>query len=232
MIFSLHIKNIWVINISNNIKKGTEFLDMLHKQQIKVICFMDEDDIRIKRTRASLFKALIDLLNAKDISSITIKEICNVAMVNRTTFYRHYENKMDLLERGISQFIDSIIENITPASVSEDPIRVRLVSLFLNLSKKSSLLKRLLGPNIPMTVFYHMQVQIEKYMLKERILPISKGTFSTNKAAMFSSMTTSVLIGIIRYWLTEAPESDPLDLAKFYYDYILSAFDKVMIESG
>lgn len=46
-------------------------------------------------------QALIELLNKKDYEFITIKEICDKAGVNRSTFYLHYETIDDLLEECI-----------------------------------------------------------------------------------------------------------------------------------
>lgn len=49
-------------------------------------------------------EALITLLEKKDFAFITIKEICEEAGVNRSTFYLHYENTSDLL-REATQYI-------------------------------------------------------------------------------------------------------------------------------
>lgn len=49
-----------------------------------------------------LMNALIYLLENKDIEYITIKEICNKAGVNRSTFYLHYENINDLVEETMN----------------------------------------------------------------------------------------------------------------------------------
>lgn len=46
-------------------------------------------------------EALISLLEKKDFEFITIKEICALAGVNRSTFYLHYENTRDLLDESI-----------------------------------------------------------------------------------------------------------------------------------
>lgn len=44
-----------------------------------------------------MIEALIKLLETKDIEYITIKDICLIARVNRSTFYLHYESPNDLL---------------------------------------------------------------------------------------------------------------------------------------
>ena len=51
-------------------------------------------------------EALITLLEKKDFEYITIKEICDTAGVNRSTFYLHYENTTDLLKETTRYIID------------------------------------------------------------------------------------------------------------------------------
>ena len=46
-------------------------------------------------------EALLILLQKKDFEFITIKEICEKAGVNRSTFYLHYENTKDLLQECV-----------------------------------------------------------------------------------------------------------------------------------
>lgn len=59
---------------------------------------------------ASLFdEALIFLLEQKDIEYITVKEICEKAGVNRSTFYLHYESIDDLLDEALKYTVDKLI---------------------------------------------------------------------------------------------------------------------------
>lgn len=51
-------------------------------------------------------EALITLLEKKEFEFITIKEICNTAGVNRSTFYLHYENTSDLLKETAGYILD------------------------------------------------------------------------------------------------------------------------------
>jgi AcrR family transcriptional regulator len=50
-------------------------------------------------------RALLELLEQKDFEYITIKEICALAGVNRSTFYLHYENTRDLLTEATEQML-------------------------------------------------------------------------------------------------------------------------------
>ena len=54
-------------------------------------------DLRIIKTNKVLFEALITLMEQKDFEKIKISDICDQALINRSTFYAHYEDKYDLL---------------------------------------------------------------------------------------------------------------------------------------
>jgi AcrR family transcriptional regulator len=60
-------------------------------------------DLRVRRTHKLLWEALMTLMTEREFETITVKEICDCAMVHRTTFYKHYEDKYDLITRGMQQ---------------------------------------------------------------------------------------------------------------------------------
>lgn len=66
-------------------------------------------DRRKKYTRMVLKDSLMTLLKKKPLSSITVKEICVKADINRSTFYAHYKDVFDLME----QIEEEIIEDLT-----------------------------------------------------------------------------------------------------------------------
>lgn len=59
---------------------------------------MNKNESKYFNTAVRMDEALISLLEKKDFEYITIKEICETAGVNRSTFYLHYENTSDLLK--------------------------------------------------------------------------------------------------------------------------------------
>ncbi|BDF33384.1 TetR family transcriptional regulator [Lachnospiraceae bacterium] len=60
---------------------------------------MSRNDYRVKVTRMLIRKAFTALLGEKPIQSITVKELCLKAGINRGTFYAHYTDIYDLLEK-------------------------------------------------------------------------------------------------------------------------------------
>ena len=62
---------------------------------------MNKNESKYFNTAKKMNDALIALLENKEYEYITIKEICHIANVNRSTFYLHYSNMNDLLEETI-----------------------------------------------------------------------------------------------------------------------------------
>lgn len=70
---------------------------------------MNKNESKYFNTAVKMDKALITLLEKKDFEYISIKEICEVAGVNRSTFYLHYENTVDLLNETTKYILDSFL---------------------------------------------------------------------------------------------------------------------------
>ncbi len=58
-----------------------------------------DNDLRVRRTRKLLCSAFIDLVVEVGFNAITVQLLAERAMVNRATFYRHYQDKFDLAEK-------------------------------------------------------------------------------------------------------------------------------------
>ena len=67
---------------------------------------MNKNESKYFNTATKMDEALITLLEKKDFEYISIKEICDTAGVNRSTFYLHYENTSDLLKETTRYIID------------------------------------------------------------------------------------------------------------------------------
>lgn len=66
-------------------------------------------DLRVRRTHKLLWDALMAELAERPFEEITVKDICERAMVHRTTFYKHYEDKYALLKQGMRQMYDALV---------------------------------------------------------------------------------------------------------------------------
>jgi AcrR family transcriptional regulator len=63
----------------------------------------ESKDLRVRRTRKLLQQAFIELTVEKGFAALAVRDITERAMVNRSTFYRHYLDKYDLLEQYMAE---------------------------------------------------------------------------------------------------------------------------------
>ena len=70
---------------------------------------MNKNESKYFNTAIKMDEALISLLEKKDFEYITIKEICDTAGVNRSTFYLHYDNTSDLLKEATQHILDRFV---------------------------------------------------------------------------------------------------------------------------
>lgn len=81
-------------------------------------------DRRNRKTEAAFTSALIYYLDKKDLNRITVKELCEYADMNRGTFYLHYLDIYDLMERTEQDMIDAVFR------VPSDNLRTAEESVF------------------------------------------------------------------------------------------------------
>lgn len=71
---------------------------------------MSKSESKYFNTAMKMDEAFMEILEQKDFEYISVKEICERAGVNRSTFYLHYETVNDLLEESISHMNEKFLE--------------------------------------------------------------------------------------------------------------------------
>ena len=69
-------------------------------------------DLRIVKTKKILFDTLLKLMKQKSFDKIKISDICDEALINRSTFYAHFEDKYSLLESMINDLKQDLIKEL------------------------------------------------------------------------------------------------------------------------
>lgn len=72
---------------------------------------MDKLDLRVQKTYKSLIDSFEGLLREKEFEKISVKEICDAAVIRRPTFYKHFLDKYDFLSFFIKHKMGIIFEN-------------------------------------------------------------------------------------------------------------------------
>lgn len=69
-------------------------------------------DLRIEKTERGIKNAFIELRSKKALEKITVKELCESARINKSTFYAHYKDIYDLSDAMEAEVVESIAKSI------------------------------------------------------------------------------------------------------------------------
>ena len=107
-------------------------------------------DRRVKYTKKLLTDSLVGLLQHRHISSITVKELCELADINRSTFYTHYRDAADLLNQIEAEVYENMKRHVEKQGYKEEalPVSQQMLTSILEYAKgNAELFKALLSEN-------------------------------------------------------------------------------------
>lgn len=82
---------------------------------------MKSKDLRVEKTEKALLDALFETLRTKEFNQITVQDLCDKALVRRSTFYRRFDDKYDLLKLLIRKLIFRVREKHFSTLNPENP---------------------------------------------------------------------------------------------------------------
>ncbi len=168
-------------------------------------------DLRVRYTRKVIQEAFQKLLTEKPLARITVKEVCDLAGINRGTFYKHYLDCYDLMEKlqdeAVANF-ESLLETIEASGIQNV-----IISILEALRGKSSVY-----------LFYTSQGQSDGFLHKlvgccyrcmEKQITGLPGMEADTKNRRFNySFLVSGCCGIIEYWMHTGMREPPEEIAK------------------
>lgn len=128
---------------------------------------MNEQDIRVIKSKKAIRDALFFILDTKPINKITIKEVAEAAGVNRKTFYAHYAGIEDIVNEVENELVQSIKSYLQSCFIEEyglSPIHfVRLINTIYTSNPKFC-------ENLVSLHNYHFLAGKIKTMFKEELI--------------------------------------------------------------
>lgn len=71
-----------------------------------------KEDLRVIKTKKIIYETLLELLKEKTFEEIKVSDICEKAMINRSTFYAHYSDKYELFASFIKDLKDQLAQEL------------------------------------------------------------------------------------------------------------------------
>lgn len=167
-------------------------------------------DLRQRKTRALLVKALAELMEERPFSELSVVDICSRAMVHRTTFYAHFNDKRELLSYLLSQLEQECVETCLPKEEMTSP-----KDYFLTAAKNT--LEFFQNRRSLYLACLNSGMEAEVHVLSDRAvqelcLQLSRPAFRDAAPEVDPQIAARFYIGavlaLIRWWLTsDAPVS-------------------------
>jgi len=177
----------------------------------------EQADLRVRRTHKLLWEALMALLSERALEEITVKEICERAMVHRTTFYKHYEDKYALLEQGMHQMYDALLAevNAPPSAFSMDDPPPYFIRLFVHVAEHQQFYKLMLcGEGVG-----RFQKLVKDYVAEIAETKLHAFTPANQKPAVPLAMHVQSLAGAVlstlAWWLENGMPLSPRQMAQY-----------------
>ncbi|QJD82071.1 TetR/AcrR family transcriptional regulator [Cohnella herbarum] len=130
---------------------------------------MNENDLRVVKTKQALHQALLALLKTRTLESISVSTLCREAGINRGTFYLHYKDIGNLFDEHLHHLLqdleDSYIEPYRHVSrlISShlDPSTIRI---FHHVKKYQPFYEIVFDKKSPLSYYYSLFVKIKSLM--------------------------------------------------------------------
>ncbi|WP_018391873.1 TetR/AcrR family transcriptional regulator [Bacillus sp. 37MA] len=183
----------------------------------------DYTDPRILRTRLLIKEAFVDLLQEMDIEKMSVSRIAERATISRVTFYLHYRDIPDMLDKMADDMIEDIQGAINSQPVnegsSEDTDWLMLERLLEHIAKHANFYKVTLGSR-KAPIFTERLLNMLTEIITVRLEYLGRNSFSY-KAGIQKDIAiwhgSSSLIGTIVSWLRNDMPYTPHFLAKQFY---------------
>ena len=180
-----------------------------------------KEDRRVRRTKKLLTQALTQLLQEKQINEITVKELTDLADMNRGTFYLYYKDMFDMLEKiedGMFEALDAIISLHEHDDVSQQTKPI-LLDLFDFIEENQEMCRVLLSPHGDMNFLHRLNEVVREKCLKA--WPEIRKEKGEAEFDYHYSFVVFGCAGIIRAWVNRNCSESAEKMAEMAYGMIL-----------
>jgi AcrR family transcriptional regulator len=181
----------------------------------------NSQDRRIRKTESQLRDALITLMKEKSLTEITVREISNVADINRGTFYLHYKDVNDLVEQTGNEIFNEFTTVLNARTLDELKDNTALIfqDVFSYMSENAELYSVLLSRKGDIAFLQRL-----KDLIKEKCYKNWDAWYNEEKNCYFETFATFIVggcVGVVQDWLAGGMTEPPEEIALMVHDIIM-----------
>ncbi len=164
-------------------------------------------DLRITKTDKMIRDAFLELIDTIGFEKITITNLTNKAMINRTTFYLHYTDKYDLLEQIENNILDELEKITSKISLDSEEIFSLLLKMYKYIEKNQKIFKLLICNNIDPSFYFKLN-KIMKHIYYKNI---DKDVIKIPEHYLLS-LITGIHMSTINEWIKSGMKETPEEI--------------------
>ena len=171
-----------------------------------------KEDGRVRYTKMRIRSAFYELLQKTEYEKITVTSICDLAEINRATFYKHYLDVPDLVDKLQDDAVNELGSRLSQAKGDslECSVAEALKYIRGNITE-SSPIRELIFPRS--TGFISKISGLVYELFSDFMLPHEKEMTGITKDILFSYISAG-RAGIIEYWCRSGYKENEEDIAR------------------
>jgi AcrR family transcriptional regulator len=183
-------------------------------------------DRRSQRTHRLLARALVALLYEHRYTELTVQDILDRADIGRTTFYRHYWDKDDLLASEMERVIE-VLSSQTNASTHDRVLPFPSFGIFQHLQEQHALYRVLVrGQAIDLvltTIKTRLREQVEQHWCQTLAKPIDDLSVRVTAQSVVGTFVT-----LLQWWMENDMPLSPAQMDAYFHQLTLPGVQTVL----
>lgn len=189
----------------------------------------EKTDLRILRTKRAIREAFFKLIKEKGFDSITVKDITDEAMISRNTFYLHYSDKYDLLNKISNELMRKVFMRVTNEVRKIDNLDFTIECT----AKMLQIIQKIIDED--REIYYLLLTDSGTVVFGEKIEKTIRAALDLIKSDIqgISDLSIEYMVtgmkGIIRYWVTHDNmdvKTESVNFARIHLGSILEIIRK------
>ena len=179
-------------------------------------------DLRVIKTRENIQNQMIRLLETVPFEKITVNQLIEACRINRSTFYRNYEDKYDLVRKMCREQLDEFqralrTDFIALPELGEEETRESFLPLLKYFEKNRSILVILCGHDLPTDLSGDMHRIYSEKILEQMVKHFSIPAARRSMASYYARLISGNILTSILWWHEQqfsASEDEMLEIIR------------------
>lgn len=166
-------------------------------------------DRRVQKTKAALYDALIQLIHTQSVMEVSVSNLCKLANVNRSSFYKYYNTPSDILHERETQIFQNFYERWQKGNARS--VRDAILHQLYEVQKEQEFCRLMFGPHGLPGFLENFTMNIEKQCVRN--FKAQNHALSTAQAEYLFLYWSRGAQGVIEQWVKNGCLQTPEEVA-------------------